>query len=212
MRKRKFELPNMYVELADGTLDWYIGLHFEEDICESYDVENLLREGGVFRGNCPYFIHYPDGTVYKPLEQKENVYYETPVWDRDRFGILSVDFGQKQIILYTYVPGGKPEILHSLPLDQVKDCYNLKLEMSPWTLGRQTEGVYEMIWPLKKEFPIGENESLICRDGDVLYFSRWIEDPCYQEYVVTVDIATGKELCVEKGSLYLMPDGSVWNI
>lgn len=53
---------------------------------------------------------------------------------------------------------------------------------------------------------------MICRDGDVLYFSRWTEEPYYQEYVVTVDINTGKELNVEKGSLYLMPDGTLWNV
>ena len=68
-----------------------------------------------------------------------------------------------------------------------------------------------MIWPLKKEFPISENESLICRDGDVLYFSRWIEDPYYQEYVCLlytskiIMIAVAKD-CDHIGFIELITD------
>ena len=94
----------------------------------------------------------------------------------------------------------------------MEDCYNLKLEMTPWILGRQTHNEYEAIWPVKRKLPIGDNESMICRDGNVLFLSRWVEDPVYHEYVVTIDMETGEELCVEKGNLYLMPDGSLWNI
>ncbi|OUP62864.1 hypothetical protein B5F13_12045 [Drancourtella sp. An177] len=212
MQKRKFDLPDMYLELAEGTAEWYMGTHFFEEACDLYDAEEIVKQGKKFAGNQIYFIHYPDGSVYKPFEGRENVYYERPVWDKDCFGILSVDFSEGRIDIYTYCPGNAAEILATLPLTSVKDCYNLKVEMSPWTLGRQADSEYEIIWPLKKTFPIMDNESMICRDGDVLYFSRWTEEPYYQEYVVTVDINTGKELNVEKGSLYLMPDGTLWNV
>lgn len=212
MKIKKFNLPDMYLELADGTSDWYIGLHFTEDICDLYEAEEMKKEGKIFVGNCPYFIHYPEGKVYQPFACEKDMYYETPVWDRNHFGILAVDFAKNEIILFTYVPGENPKILHQLSLDEVEDCYNLKLEMSPWTLGRQTSEEYQMIWPEKKVFAFHGDESLICRDGDVLYLSRWEEEPFYKEYVVTVDIATGKELEVTEGGLYLMPDGTLWNV
>lgn len=212
MRKKIFDLPEMYVERAEGTEEWYFGTDFEEDICDLYEAEEMVKEGRIFPGNSLYFFHYPDGTVYHPFEKQKNVYYENPVWDKECFGILSVDFSAHKIILYTYIPGETPEILHSLSLDEVEDCYNLKLEMSPWILGRMTHDEYQAIWPIKKKFPLGDSETLICRDGSVLYLSRWVDEPVYHEYVVTVDIDTGKILNVEKGSLYLMPDGSLWNI
>ena len=212
MKIKKFMTPEMYVERVEGSEEWYLGVAFEEDVCDLFEAEMMEKEEKDFMGNCPYFFHYPDGAVYHPFPKKKHVYYENPVWDKDRFGVLAVDFSLKMINIYTYIPGEKPELLHSLCLDEVEDCYNLKLEMSPWILGRQTNNEYEAIWPIKMRFPRGDRESLICRNGTILYFSRWTEDPFYHEYVVTVDMETGEEICVEKGSLYLMPDGNLWNI
>jgi hypothetical protein len=212
MNIKEFHLPKMYLQPVEGSTHWYLGMHFPEEICELYEAEEMVKQGKAFVGNQPYWIHYPEGTVYAPFQKQQNVYYETPVWDNDQFGILCVDFNTETILLYTYVPGEEPQILHTLPLSAVEDCYNLKLEMSPWILGRQTNDSYQAIWPIQKSYPLGDSESMICRDGDVLYLSRWEEDPWYQEFTITVDLATGKVLEEREGSLYLMPDGSLWNV
>lgn len=212
MIKKKLNLPPMYLGMTGGTTEWYIGLYFPGETCDLYEAEQIINGGGRFEGNQIYFLHYPDSAVYTPFEIKENVYYEDPLWDNGRFGILAVDFTEKKIILYTYVPGEKPEILVALPLSEVKDCNNLKLEISPWTIGRQSDNTYEMIWPVKKIFPKGDNEGILYRNGSVLYFYRWVEEPKYQEFIVTIDIETGEEIEVEKGSLYRMPDGTLWNV
>ena len=43
----------------------------------------------------------------------------------------------------------------------------------------------------QKKIEIGKTESLIFRDGNDLYFSKWYEDPEYRENVVVRDIYTG---------------------
>ena len=122
MRIKKFMTPEMYVERVEGSEEWYLGVAFEEDVCDLFDAEIMEKEGKEFPGNCPYFFHYPDGAVYHPFPTKKHVYYENPVWDKDRFGILAVDFSLRKILIYTYIPGAKPEILHSMDLDEVEDC------------------------------------------------------------------------------------------
>lgn len=212
MKKRSFNLPVTYMSRIDGVVDWYAGMYFSEDMLDLYDVEQKIKSGKDFSGNKIYLIHHPDGAVYVPFETRANVYYGEPVWDKDQFGILAVDFSAGEIIVYTYIPGSDPMVLVTIPLSSVKDCYNLNLEISPWTLGRWSGDKYEMIWPIRKAFHLKEKESVLYRNGNVLYLSRWMENPHYHEYVVTVDINTGEEINVERGSLYLMPDGTFWNV
>ena len=212
MVKKNFHHTSMYLSPAEGTSEWYIGTHFEEDICDLYEAEERIEFRGNFPGNQLFFLHYPDGAVHTPFEIRENVYYEEPKWDNGCFGILEVDFSSETIRLYTYVPGGKAEILVTLPLSAVKDCYNLKLDVSPWTISRQTDDVYEIIWPEKKSFALGKNGGMLYRNGSILYFSRWAEEPYYKDRVVTIDIESGKEIAAEEGSLYRMPDGTLWNV
>ena len=60
--------------------------------------------------------------------------------------------------------------LHTIPLIEVKERCNLKLDVSPWILGRQTLHEYESIWSLNEAFTIEDSDSLICRNSSVLYF------------------------------------------
>lgn len=210
MEKKTWNLPPVWMEPAEGTAEWYIGMYYGEGPYDVDEAEEMVHMGLKFEGNQIYFLHYPDGTVYAPLERRENVYYERPVWDQGRFGIAAVDFVKGEIAVYSYVPGQKPEILHVIRLSDIEDCYNLRLTMSPLTLGRQKDHMYEILWPEKKVFTIGDGDSMVYRDGNILYFSRWLEEPKYREYVVAVDIRTGKELSKKEGSLHRMPNGSFW--
>ncbi|MEI3235455.1 MAG: hypothetical protein V8S33_14060 [Intestinibacter bartlettii] len=71
------------------------------------------------------------------MNLRENFYVEAPVWDDGKFYFLCVDFSEKTIQIYCYYPEDKKlELIDKLPLDCVKDCYNLKLHVSPLMIGR----------------------------------------------------------------------------
>ena len=55
MKKKIFDLPEMYVERAEGTAEWYFGTDFEEDICDLYEAEEMVKEGGIFTGKLQKF-------------------------------------------------------------------------------------------------------------------------------------------------------------
>lgn len=56
MRIKKFMTPEMYVERVEGSEEWYLGVAFEEDVCDLFDAEIMEKEGKEFPGNCPYFF------------------------------------------------------------------------------------------------------------------------------------------------------------
>ena len=105
-----------------------------------------------------------------------------------------------------------------LPLAAARDCYNLGLDVSPLTLRRQggTDGLFEILWPEKLAFPLGEHESFFLREGEKLFFSRWHEegegeDYRYWEETVVRDLK-GKITEVLPGDLQVMPNGEVWHL
>lgn len=98
-----------------------------------------------------------------------------------------------------------------LPLAAVKDCYNLHLTAAPLCLTRQGhENDFQLIWPERGSFPIAPSESLDSRDGSVLLFSQWFEDPAYREETVVRRIPDGKILERLPGSLFTDPEGRRW--
>lgn len=104
-----------------------------------------------------------------------------------------------------------PEKQVILPLSCVKDCYNLQLTAAPLTLIRQGhENDFQLLWPEQGSFGIAPTESLDSRDGDILLFSKWFEDPDYREETVIRRIPDGKILEQLPGSLFTDPDGKRW--
>ena len=98
-----------------------------------------------------------------------------------------------------------------MPLDCVKDCYNLKLHVSPPMLSRDAnECVFQIVWPNNISFSIGSTEGLMFRDSDDLYFSEWHDDPYYHEYVIVRDFHTGKIKDKFLGTICRMPNGVFW--
>ena len=48
MRIKKFMTPEMYVERVEGSEEWYLGVAFEEDVCDLFDAEIMEKEGKNF--------------------------------------------------------------------------------------------------------------------------------------------------------------------
>jgi len=205
-------LVDGYPEPIDGTSEWYYSQKGTDDFLDLYEAEEIVKDGHAFGGMNCHLIHFPDGEVFSPFELRENFYVEAPVWDDGKFYFLCVDFSKKTIQIYCYYPEDKKlELIEKLPLDCVKDCYNLKLNVSPLMLGRDAnECVFQIIWPEKISFSIGSTESLMFRDGDYLYFSEWHEDPDYHEYVIIRDFHTGEIKDKFSGTICRMPNGVFW--
>ena len=74
------------------------------------------------------------------------------------------------------------------------------------------ENKFEIIYPNKMQFQIGDHESFYFRKDDHLYFSVWFEDEDeeYREEVIIRDINTGDIIEKKAGAITVMPDGQVW--
>lgn len=59
MKIKKFMTPEMYVERVEGSEEWYLGVAFEEDVCDLFEAEMMEKEEKDFMGNCPYFFIIP---------------------------------------------------------------------------------------------------------------------------------------------------------
>lgn len=201
-------------EQIEGTAEWYFCKESEDNFCDLYEAEEIVKSGGNFSGMNCHLIHFPEGTVHTPFKLRENVYIEDPVWDNEKIFLLIVDFSEQIIEINCYFPDEQRiEIIKKLPLNIVEDCYNLKLKTSPLMLCRDTNnGIYEIIWPENKKIEIGQTEGLLFRDGDDLYFSEWYENPDYGENVIIRDLNTGKIKDKFNGYLCRLPKGVYWKI
>ena len=98
-----------------------------------------------------------------------------------------------------------------IPLSTVKDCYNLMLETAPLMLARHgMEDSFQLIWPERVSFPVGERESFLLREGGRLYFSTRQDEPEYHEEVLVRSMDTGELIERISGALMFMPDGQRW--
>ena len=170
-----------YLEKFDTNAEWYWGTDFS---CgDLYEAEEVFLMGKRFEPNRLVFVHYPDGTVYEPIARKENQYFGRPACVGGKLYLLLVNFEESMIRIFAFVQEAVTLIVE-IPLDEVKDCYNLGIDGSPLMLVRQGgENQFQVIWPEKAEFAIGNRESFYKRVDDKLYFSEWHEDPDYREEV-----------------------------
>lgn len=198
-----------YIETVDGNPDWYWGSDYAQG--DLYEAEELFRDGHPVTCNLLVFVHYPDGRAVEPVKRKDGQYFGRPTYYEGKLHILLVDFPEGLIKIIQYDDERKQTALvAAVPLGEVKDCYNLLLAHTPLMLYRQgNDGMFQEVWPEKVEFPIGETESFLVRDGDILYFSRWTE-PDGQEEMVVRKYPGGEILQVVPGTLKEMPDGQRW--
>jgi len=207
-------ISDSYPEPIEGTFEWFYCKESNNGFCDLYEAEEIVKSGQRYSGTVCHLIHYPEGRVYSPFKQKENVYIERPVWDKGAFYFLEVDFSKQKLQVYSYFPHSlRLEIIKELPLEIVEDCYNLMLIVTPLMLTRTgNDGIYEIVWPENKKIKIGNTESLLFREGNELYFSEWWEDPEYHENIIIRDIDTGEVKEKYPGYLCKMPNRVYWRI
>lgn len=199
-----------YLEKLEGTTKWYWGTDYIHG--DLYEAEELFNNNHKIKSNTLLFVSYPDGKVIEPIKAQDGQYFGRPIYYNNNIIILIVDFN-KQLIKLEQYDDITSEIVNivSIALSEVKDCYNLMLNTYPLMLTREgNENVFEIIYPNKIQFPIGNGESFYFRKDDHLYFSVWVEDEQYREEVIIRDINTGDIIEKKAGAITVMPDGQVW--
>ena len=190
---------------------WYWGTdHTSGDL---YDAEELFRAEHKICCNRLIFLHFPDGRMVEPIKAMAGQYFGNPVFYQDQVYFFIVDFPVEKIQISRWNPDTNiVDHVTELPLSSVIDCYNLTLYAGKeLMLLRQGGGEpFQIIWPEKAEFSIGERESFEFRDEDRLYFSRWEENPDYREEVVVRQFSTGEVVEVFPGTLREFPMGQYW--
>ena len=177
-----------------------------------YEAEELFRSGHPVQQNRLVFVHCPDSRVVEPIRAGAGQYFGAPAFENGKLQILMVDFPQAAIRIFQHDPrSGQTALRAELALAQVEDCYNLMLKHEPLMLTRQgADHLFQVLWPEKTAFFVGDTEAFCSREGEKLYFSRWIEDPDYRDEVVIRRFPTGEILEVVPGTLWEMPDGQRW--
>ena len=194
----------------EGSNGWYWCCDYASG--DLYEAEELYKHNNPIKNNRLVFIHYPDGRVIEPIIAKEGQYFGAPTYDNGNLQILMVDFPMAVIRIFQHDHTKDETTLRAeIVLTEIKDCYNLMFANSPLMVIRQGfENFFQIIWPEKAEFFIGNRETFYSRDGDKLYFSRWFEDTDYREEVVIRKYPSGEIIEVNQGVLIEMPDGQRW--
>ena len=199
-----------YLEKFDCCSEWYWGTNYTNG--DLYEAEEIYLSGKEIEPNRLIFVHYPDGTVFEPIKPDKSQYFGMPACIDGSIYILLVSFKEKKIRIYQCSPNMDNIVLTvELPLNTVKDCYNLKIDGNPLMLTRQGgENRFQIIWPDQVEFDIGIRENFCFKRDDKLYFSEWHEDSDYREEINIREYPTGKLIEKISGAEMILPDGQSW--
>lgn len=199
-----------YIEPLDGSCEWYWGTDYTSG--DLYEAEELFHDGHPVNQNKLIFVRYPEGRAVQPIRAEQGQYFGRPIFYQGKITILMVDFPAGVIHIKQFDDVlDQISTLVEIPLSVVEDCYNLMLKTAPLMLTRQGhDSRFQIIWPERVTFAIGERESFAFRDGEKLYFSAWQEDPEYQEETIVRNMRTGEIIDRIPGSLVMMPDGQKW--
>ena len=207
-------LTGCFPERIEGTDKWYCAQECREAFCDLYEAEEIAASGREFCGMNCHLIEFPGGRVYSPFDTEQNIYVSAPVYHQGTFYFLRTDFSRRIAGIYSYAPSdSQPSLIDEIRLDDIEDCYNLRLTVWPVTLTRDDNtGTLQIIWPERTDIELDENETLMFRDGGRLYMSQWSEEPYYHENLIVRDIATGEITEKSEGCLYRMPEGVYWRL
>ncbi len=206
-----------YIEpVPEGTGEWYYGISREHG--DLYEAEEIFHDGGQILGNSLCLLRYPDGEVYWPVEKRAGTYSDRPAFLDGKIYLLNVDFPGGKIRIFCFdCRSGETGLFTELPLEEVRNCYNLMLHTAPLCLTRQgDEDVFEIVWPERVRFKMDPHESFFLRQGDRLFFSKWYEEgdgPEYRYWEETVvrDLR-GDVIGTLPGDVRVMPDGQIWHL
>lgn len=190
---------------------WYWGTDYTDG--DLYEAEELFRAEHEICCNRLIFLHFPNGRIAEPIKAAVGQYFGRPVFYQEQVYLLMVDFPAEKILILRWRPDADiVDHVIEIPLSFAIDCYNLSLHAGRELILVRQGGSepFQIIWPEKAQFSIGERESFVFRDGGRLYFSRWEEDPEYREEVVIRQFPTGEILEVLPGVLQEFPDGQYW--
>ncbi|WP_300282938.1 hypothetical protein [Peptacetobacter sp.] len=211
-----------YLESIEGNPDWYFCKKYNDNFLDLFEAEEIIKSGNKFDGNNVYLVHYPDGKVFNLFERRENIYIERPVYSKGKIYFLEVDFNKNTMILNSfkcddilssYDLNSIKKIETEISLSEIEDCYNLLLEIEPIMIVRcPNNGTFEIIYPERKTYKIENEESFVFRDYDDMYFSKWVEEPEYKEFIILRDFHTGEKREVYCGDIFRMPNGEIWKI
>lgn len=209
--KRFSGCEDIYPTRIDGTGSWFYGQ--DTPCAEAYEVPEF---GGKYPGT-RLVIFNIDGTMYEPFKKEENVFIDTPVYsvESDSFAIIRYDFNVEMVELYEYLPlKNELKVLTEIEMKAVGDVASLYVITEPFTLQKDvySKNMISFIWPFKKDIMLEENETFHSIDGDILYSSKWVEDPDYHEEVITRKLEDGSIISREAGFMVKMPDGSSWHM
>ncbi|MBR0385643.1 MAG: hypothetical protein IJI05_03755 [Erysipelotrichaceae bacterium] len=201
-----------YIEPVDGTAEWYFAESWPQG--DLYEAEEMARSDEKIEGTTLLLIRYPEGKVYQPVEKTEGLYLGRPLYYEGCIAFLGVNFESRDVIIYSFdCENLTIEDKVHLPLEEIRDCYNLMLHRAPLTLSRQgADKTFDIIWPEKLSIQLGNSESFFHRDGDRLFFNVWFEDPKYREETYIRDIHTGELVEKRQGAVSIMPNGELWHI
>ena len=202
-----------FLEALRGSGSWYWGMDYTSG--DLYEAEELFRDGHPVRQNRMALVRYPDGAVFEPVRAQPGQYLGRPVYHDGKIILLLADFPQAEFrILAWDARTDQIECVAVLPRSIAEDCYNLHLETGPLMLTRQADGRFQILWPDRADFPIGDRESFDFCEGDRLYFAAWHEDPDRADEtvdeIVVRDRRTGAVLERTAGITMTMPDGQHW--
>lgn len=199
-----------YLEKFNASMEWYWGTDYA---CgDLYEAEEVFLTGKRFEPNRLIFVHYPDGAVFEPIKAREKQYFGRPAYMDGRIYILVVNFEDKFIRVVQWLYETEELlVVTEIPLGDVKDCYNLKIDGLPIMVTRQSsDRHFQVIWPEKVDFLIGERESFCARTDRGLLFSEWHEDPEYREEINVREYPTGKLIKKISGTVMAMPNEENW--
>lgn len=145
------------------------------DIGDFFEIEDIIKHDGSYKGAVIRFYDYQTGKVYLPFEHKKNISYGKTIYIGNIFYILQVDFNEGLANIYKYYPG---EILEKIFDYKIKDLstYNLELVGNDLHLISQDSEILEIYYPYRKSVKLEANESILLIDDGKLYINRWIEE------------------------------------
>ena len=198
-----------YLEALDGgSLYW--GTDYASG--DLYEAEEIFKNRRDIKSNRLVFVSLKEGKVFEPLKAEEGQYFGKPVFYEGRAWGLLADFAARWVRVLRFAADfSGAETAAELSLDDIPDCYNLLLDTSPLVLTRQGPNKrFDVLWPEKGSFEVGNTETFDFRDGNILVFSRWFEDPEYREDTVLRSYPDGALIETLNGPVLKGADGGNW--